>query len=214
MLESIRGYAARRGDMVLKRVDQIIGIVIGLLVAVPLLDTFLEVVPPNGFRVLVGTGLGFLLVQNLPGRDRETQDAEPSQPKQDDDASPSRPTAPLPVEETRRLIEWETGVRTVRELTDGELLEALKDPNPGARWQALERLRVAFPSDPRTHRALADALEDPHPDVQGQALVQLINLAQEVPAERREEVVGTIEKALESESEEVRRWALDYLRES
>jgi hypothetical protein len=215
MLESIRGYASRRGDTVLKRVDQTIGLLVALLVVVPFLDTFLEFVPPNAFRLLVGTGLGFLLVQNLHGRDREGRDAEPAQPEHEHDASPPpRRTGPLPVEESRRLIEWETGVKRVREMGDEQLLAAVKDANPGARWHALERLRATFPSDPSTHRALADALEDSHSDVQGQALVQLMNLAQEVPPERRDEVVATIERALESESEEVRRWALGFLRES
>lgn len=113
---------------------------------------------------------------------------------------------------TRR--DWGEPMKRVQLLKDEELFSAVSDPHPGARCEALLRLRARCGGDRRTLPILSKATQDQDSRVRETALVELRNLFPSLTTDQKEQVALTIRNGLKDPHEDVRteaRYALHQL---
>lgn len=113
-------------------------------------------------------------------------------------------TVPIVEEESAESREWGTAMKRVQFLSDEELFSAVEDPHPGARCEALLRLRARCGTDPRTLTLIIEALKDQDWRVRDSAVDQLHNLIEVLDDSGRKEAVDAMRSALEDEHEDVR----------
>ncbi len=123
-------------------------------------------------------------------------------------------TVPIVREETAELREWGDAMKRIQLLSDEELFSAVDDPHPGARCEALLRLRARCAEDPRTLPLTIDALNDSEWQVRDTAVMELRHLAEMLPGEKAVHAIDAIRTALGDSHEDVRssaRYSLDQL---
>ena len=118
-------------------------------------------------------------------------------------------TIPVRRAETEETRQWAEATKRAQLLEDQALFNAaLSDAHPGARCEALLRLRARCSGDPRTLSTLVAALkEDPDPRVRDAAAMELGNLG-------NPSAVQALTDALDDADEDVRwsaRFSLDNL---
>jgi len=120
---------------------------------------------------------------------------------------------PIVEEETERRREWGAAMKRVQLLSDEELFTAVRDPHPGARCEALLRLRARCAHDPRTLTAMIETLNDSDPDVRDACVSELGNLADVLEGASQQHAIDAIRTALNDANEDVRASAKYQLRQ-
>lgn len=113
-------------------------------------------------------------------------------------------TVPIVREETPEAREWGEAMKRIQRLKDEDLFSAVDDPHPGARCEALLRLRARCGDDPRTILVIIKALEDPEWQVRETAVMELRHLAELLPESGRHQAIEGIRHALSDTHEDVR----------
>ena len=120
-------------------------------------------------------------------------------------------TVPIVREETAEHREWGDAMKRIQLLSDEELFSATTDPHPGARCEALLRLRARCPTDPRTLPLVTQALKDPDWRVRDTAVDELRGLAEVLDEDGRREAITAMQTALTDVHEDVRSSARFWL---
>jgi hypothetical protein len=151
---------------------------------------------------------------------RHNRPMEHKKPSVPDDASGifvvGDVTLPISDEETAEQRDWGEAMKRVQLLSDEELFPAVKDPHPGARCEALLRLRARCAEDPRTLQAISDAVRDDDLRVRETAVAKLRNLAVKRASNTKRNAILAIRRALKDPHEDVRaeaRYSLNQLGE-
>jgi HEAT repeats len=119
-------------------------------------------------------------------------------------------------QDTEEHREWSEAMKRVQLLSDEELFSAVNDPHPGARCEALLRLRARCQADPRTIPAIAGAIGDEDHRVRESAISELRQVLEKRPADERSDGIAAIKQALNDPHEDVRaeaRYSLGQLGE-